>query len=215
MDKKFLLAALLLGVVLLSGCMKIDLKEEFREGGVSNVTMKIDMSNFPQQEGMEDSDPCENMEAGESGPALQNMQCSYVDKVLTLSGTFDRSGSTALTKDGDKYRLDVKKALEEFNQTTDESSQMPEDEQGLQMLKSSGFEYNYYVKLPGAMVSQKGGEVQNDGFVKFDLLEMEDDAFVESSTAAGMLEMDTLLIFGVLVGLIVVVAVLVIVLKRH
>ncbi len=211
MEKKFLVAALLVSLVLLSGCLKIEMREDIQANGMSTISMKIDMSNFPQQG--EETNPCEGMETGE-GPALQNLQCTYEDKVLALTGQFDRSNSTAFTKDGDNYRLDVKAALEEFNETSDESSQMPEDEQGMELLKSSGFEYSYYIKMPGTMVSQEGGEVQDDGYVKFDLLELDDGAYVESTTAGGF-GMDAMLIFGGLVVLIAVVAILVMALKRR
>jgi len=81
-------------------------------------------------------------------------------------------------------------------------------------MKAMGVVLDYIVKLPGTVTNQKGGTVQNDGSVKFDLLDMPDDAFVESSTAGFALDVNTLLLIGIAICAIVLI-VLIVLLKRH
>ncbi len=212
MDKRILLIGLLIGLVLLSGCVKIQFREEINAEGISNVSIEMDMSLFPDTGDGEEQNPCETMDTNES--ALRSVTCTYEDKVMTVSGSFDRRNTPGFTMGDGKYRLDVKQAFEAFDTNGSSGQAMPEDAAQISQLKALGFEMNYFVKLPGTLIEQKGGEVQDDGFVKFDMLDMPDDAFVESSTA-GFFNLDTntlLIIVGA--AIVVLLAVLIVVMKR-
>ncbi len=213
MDKKFLLAGLLIALVVFSGCVKIEIKEDIKANGMSDMSLIMDLSAIPDdpdsEVNMAEENPCdgmtEEMQAGDSPLQLTNITCTFEDKVLSLSGTLDRSNSEAITIDGDTFRIDVKKALESVNQT-ESAEQLPEGSEQLAQLKMMGFEYNYLVRLPGTLVKQEGGEEQEDGFVKFDVLGLPEEAFVETTTAStGSFDADTTTI---IVGVAVVVIVL-------
>jgi hypothetical protein len=142
------------------------------------------------------------------------MECTSEGKVATITGQLDRKNSLALTIDEGTYRLDVKKVMEEFSSGDTADQQIPTDPQQLQMLKASGFAYDYYITLPGTVTKQEGGELQNDGSVKFDLIDLPAEAYVESSTAAGLFGFDTTTIIIAVVVVIIAIGAAVIMLKR-
>ena len=183
-------AALFLALlVFMAGCVKIQVHEEIKEDGTSDIMFTMDMSNFPQQDGQE-VDLCENMDEGEA--PLKNLECTSEGMVFTIKGTMDRTATGALTVDDGTYRLDVKKALETLdmddagsgNESSGSQMEMPDtdDKQQLQQLKAMGFEYSYTIKMPGEVKEQVGGTIQEDGSVKFDIISMPDEAYVVSET---------------------------------
>jgi hypothetical protein len=212
LNKKIIFVGLLLGLVLFSGCIKMQFNEVISESGMSDVTVKIDMSAFPTQPGVAEQNPCENMTT-DSSP-LTDIKCTYENKVATVTGKFDRSGKAGFSAQDGKYRLDVKKGFEGFSSTGTAGQSMPQTKEQMQQMKALGVVLDYVVKLPGTVTNQNGGTLQNDGSVKFDLLDMPDDAFVESSTAGFALDMNTLLIIGIVIAAIVLV-VLIVLLKRR
>ncbi|MDP2973978.1 MAG: hypothetical protein Q8N60_02920, partial [Candidatus Diapherotrites archaeon] len=201
MNKKFILVGLLLGLVLFSGCIKMQFKEVISESGMSDVTVTMDMSAFPTQPGAEEQNPCDSMTTDDS--PLTDIKCTYENKVATVTAKFDRNGKAGFSAQDGKYRLDVKKAFEAFSSAGASGQSMPQTKEGMQQMKALGVVMDYIVKLPGAVTSQTGGTLQNDGSVKFDLLDMPDGAFVESSTAGFALDMNTLLIIGIVIAAIV------------
>jgi hypothetical protein len=154
--------------------------------------MTMDMTNFPDMDedsdDDEDENPCDDMETGDS--PLTNIKCTYKDKVVTLTGKLDRRATGALKITGKKYRLDVWEAIYDFNSDDEDKDRMslPEDKKQMAQLKSYGVVYEYTVKMPGKVKSQKGGVLQDDGTVKFDILTMPEGAYVESETG-GLLSM--------------------------
>ena len=206
MDKRIILAGLLVALVVVSGCIKVEIRETVNATGISDMAIKMDMSNFPTQEGQEEINPCDDMTAEDAEVPLTNVQCSYEDKIVTVTGQYDRSGQQALTIDGTEYSFDIKNAIEEMGEG-DSAQELPEDPAQIQQLKAMGLSYDYYVKLPGTVVEQKGGELQSDGSVKFDILELPSEAYVKSSTTAtgiGIPGFDTTTI---LIGIAVVIVV--------
>ena len=212
MNKKIILAGLLLGLVLFSGCIKMQFKEVISESGMSDVTVTMDMSAFPTQEGMEEQNPCDSMTMGDS--PITDIKCTYENKIATVTGKFNRSGTAGFSAQDGKYRLNIKDGFAAFNSSEAAGQSMPQDPAQMQQMKALGVVLDYFVKLPGAVTNQNGGTLQNDGSVKFDLLDMPDDAFVESSTAGFALDMNTLLIIGIVIAAIVLV-VLIVLLKRR
>lgn len=209
MDKRILLVGFLIALILVSGCIKLDVREAISETGQSDVSMKIDMSAIPTMPGQEVEDPCKQMEEGES--PLTSIECTYEDKIVTITGKLDRSDSEALSIKNGTYKLDVKKAWGELTAGSAQAEQMPQDEAAIKQAKAMGIEFNYYVKLPGKMTAQKGGEIQEDGFVKFDLMDLPEGASVESTVS--QLDLTTILIIAGII-IVVLVIVLIVLLKR-
>ena len=167
MNKKILLSGLLITLIVFSGCVKIAIKEDIKENGMSDMSIVMDRSAIPEdsESGLEspvNENPCDNMTAQVEGDdaslPLSNISCSYEDKILTLSGRLDRSNSEAFTIGEGTFKIDVKKALESINES-ESAEQLPEDPQQMAQLKMMGFEYSYSVKLPGTLVKQEDGEV--------------------------------------------------------
>jgi len=223
--RRAVLAGLLVALVLLSGCVKINIWEEVKEGGMSDVKIEVDLSNFPTEEGQEIEDPCLDIDSGEdpgflgtetNKPSLENMKCSFANQVLTVTGQLDRTKTEALEIDGQRYNLNIKQGLWELND--EENQGFDQDPEQLETLKAAGFEYNYFVKMPGSVKGQKGGEIQEDGSVKFDVTGIEEDWFVESEAVSiGLETVGTEPVSLVVIGVVVLaaIAVLVLFLKRR
>lgn len=212
MDKKILVAVLLIAVVALSGCVKIALKEDVLPDGKSDIQMTMDMTNFPST-GEEETNPCEGM-AESTNANLANVGCSYENKILKITGQLDRASAGGLTINGTDYRLDVKQAAGAMGSDPSSGQELPEDKEQLAQLKAMGVTYDYYVKLPGTMTKQEGGTVQSDGYVKFDLLDLPDGAYVESSTAGFALDMTMIIIIAGVVVLLIATAAIIMMVKR-
>ena len=214
MEKRFLLAGLLIAAVLLSGCIKIEVHEAMDAAGMSDVTMVMDMSAFPPQEGQPETNPCGSMQQ-DNNSNLTDITCTYVNKVMTVKGKLDRSGTDSITiKDG-KIRLNVKKALEGYSKSapSTDGQPTPADPQQLQALKAMGVVFDYYIKMPGAVTSQQGGTAQQDGSVKFDMLALKDGDFVESSTAFMIFGLDPIVFGGAIAVIIVLLAIIIMLLR--
>ena len=172
-----------MAVLLVSGCIKVYVREDIKESGMSDISMTMDMSNFPSMdEEAGEEDPCEDMDDEDTPFTITS--CTYKDKIVTIKGGLDRSKSQALKIEGSKYRLDVMKAIYDLNQEEGDEDQMslPEEREQVKQLKSVGVVYEYTVKMPGKVTNQLGGEIQDDGSVKFDILDLPDGAYVESET---------------------------------
>ncbi len=188
--KKMLLVGLLAALVLVSGCMKIIFRENVGADGVSSFVMTLEAVNKTASEDDATADPCKDLK--QDSPRFTDVKCSYdrVNKIITLSGKLDRKGTPGLTMMGGRYRLDVQKALDDMDddggEQTATKTTLPKAEQKKQMeeLRKTGFVYDYYVKMPGRVISQKGGTQQLDGSVKFDLIDMPEGAYVESEAGA-------------------------------
>ena len=217
MDKKTMVMGLLLGIVLLSGCIQAELKEVIHEDGMSDVTVKMDVSALTSMPGADPTqNPCDDVDA-ENSP-LTDIQCTYENGIATVTGRLNRAGMPGFTMEGGKYRLDIKNGFEVFSSAAPGTQSMPmptqANEQQIQQMKAMGFALDYYVKMPGSVTNQSGGELQDDGSVKFDLLEMPDDAFVESSTATFFgLDQNMAIIIALVVGVVIIIVAIVL-LKR-
>lgn len=214
MEKRFLLAGLLIAAVLLSGCIKIEVREAMDAQGMSDVAVKMDMSDFPAQEGQPETNPCDSMQQ-DNNSSLTDVTCTYENKVMTIKGKLDRNGTGAISFQGDKIRLNVKKALEGYSRSAPSAGGQPTatDPQQLQALKAMGIVFDYYIKMPGTVTSQQGGTAQQDGSVKFDMLALKDGDFVESSTALLIFGLDPI-VFGGAMAVIIVLLIIIIMLLR-
>jgi hypothetical protein len=179
------LIALVAALVLVSGCVKINFRENISPNGISDFTMIIEPVNKSAVE-ENVTDPCNEINLTDT--KMSNVRCNYdrFNKVLTLSGTVDRRDTPGFTMSGTRYRVDVSKIMQSEDQNGS-SVTMPRNETEIAELKKSGFVYDYYVKMPGTIVGQSGGTVQLDGSVKFDLVDLPENAYVESDTGLGAL----------------------------
>ncbi|MBN2067335.1 MAG: hypothetical protein JW744_02615 [Candidatus Diapherotrites archaeon] len=218
MDKRILLAGLLLAIVLLSGCVKVEMRENIGPDGMSDITVKMDMSALASMPGAEDMDnPCEGMSSNDS---MIDTTCTFEDNVVTITGKLDRSNLPGLVMgDGGIYKFNVKDALKGLDTDsatagtgTGDPTEMTEEQR--QQMKTFGVTYDYYVKLPGTITAQEGGVIQSDGFVKFDMLALPEKAFVESSTAGGFAFDSNMLLIGGIVVAVVALVLAVLLLKR-
>jgi hypothetical protein len=188
--KNKILLALLVALVLMSGCIKIQIREDIGLLGSSNIMMSLAPVNVSAM-GWDKKNPCADFKTNESSKLFSGAKCSFDGKKETITGKFDRKTAGGLTIVGTKYRFDLIKALDGFNENKSAQSQMKLQEHKnvtqIKQAKDSGFAYDYIVKLPGTVTSQSGGQVQSDGSVKFDLLELEagDNPYVESDTGVG------------------------------
>jgi hypothetical protein len=190
------LLSVLIALVLLSGCIKIEIMEEIDSTGMSTVMMTMEPTNksaattSSSRNGEEEEDPCKQLNLTDS--RLTDVTCTY-DKSnmrVIVRGRFNRLSAGGLRIMGNTYRLDVNEAIEGFDTEEDEekkATSMPKEKEELLELEEAGVVYNYYVKLPGKVTNQVGGVLQPDGSVKYNLLDMPDVAYVESTTLGGML----------------------------
>ena len=205
MDKRVLLAGgLLVVLVLFSGCVKMEVWEDINVEGMSKMTMKIDMGSLialAEMGGEEMPDPC--LEVTESDGMMENMVCDYNDGVLTLSGDVDRTQTEALSIENGVYRFDVRQAWSDIGAAGGEGYELPDpaSSEEIEQAREMGIEMTYYVRLPGNITSQEGGEIMDDGFVKFDLMAVPEGAFVESAVPQAW---DLTIILGIVIALLVV-----------
>ncbi|MBU0762149.1 MAG: hypothetical protein KKD39_03925 [Candidatus Altiarchaeota archaeon] len=187
--KKILVVGLIFALVLMSGCIKIVFRENIGADGISTFVMTLEAVNKTASGDDSKTDPCKDIK--QDNPRVTDVKCTYdkVNQVITLTGKINRIGTKGLSMMGGRYRLNVKQALNDMNgddKTSGTKTTLPDTDQKKQMeeLRKTGFVYDYYVKLPGRVVSQKGGVQQLDGSVKFDMIDTPEDAYVESDASA-------------------------------
>lgn len=188
--KKLALISLLTAVILMAGCVKINVTETIGATGVSDLVMTLEVVNKSASKD-DDKDPCVEIRKGwveKPQKHLTNPTCKYdkTRKILTITASFDRKAAGGLTVTGDTYRFDVKKAMKDMNEKDEKEGDAmkvdsPKDPEQIRKLKESGFEYYYFVKMPGTVTKQVGGKTQLDGSVRFDIVDMPENAYVESS----------------------------------
>ncbi len=177
-------------VVLLAGCVKVQIREDIGSSGSSDLTMSLEPVNVSAM-GWDKKNPCLDFKANESSKLITDAKCRFDGRKETVTAKFDRKRAGGLTINGAKYRLDLVKALEGFNDNKSNSVKfsLPKEKNETQIreAREAGFAYDYVVKMPGTVTGQSGGEIQSDGSVKFDLLELveSDHPYVESETGLG------------------------------
>jgi hypothetical protein len=187
---KIALVGLLAAILLLSGCIKLQIREDIGLLGTSDIKMTLEPVNVSAM-GWDKKNPCNEFNASSAGKLFTGAKCSFDGKKETILGKFDRKKAGGLTITGTKYRFDLIKALDAFNENKSKQSQIKLQEHKnttqINQAKDAGMAYDYVVKLPGTVTSQNGGTIQPDGSVKFDLLELEagDNPYVESNTGLG------------------------------
>jgi hypothetical protein len=190
LSKKHVLLVALAALVLLSGCIKIQIREDISSSGMSDLTMSLEPVNVSAM-GWDKKNPCDEFKPNESAKVFTNAKCKFDGKKETVTGRFDRKKAGGLTITGTKYRFDLVNAMEGFNDNKSAKStftlQKEKNQTQIQQARDSGFAYDYVVKLPGKVTSQSGGKIQSDGSVKFDLLELVDGdhPYVESDSGVG------------------------------
>ncbi len=185
-NKKIILLVAI--VIFLSGCFKVTVKETIHASGKSDIVMIIRPLNASQQLAQGGKDPCEGL-TSTSGD-WTDTSCKYDGEKITLTGKIENRENNGLTIEGDTYRLDILKSSGGFDIKSDQSGQKmsASDKETLRELKKQGVVYDYIVKMPGKVTDQKGGVIQSDGSVKYDLLDMPEDAYIESSTVDGLFQ---------------------------
>jgi len=174
-----LILLLVVGIVLVSGCFKIQIREQVGSNGMSDLTIVLEALNASAV-GWDKNNPCDEFEANET--VFMNARCSFDGKRETVTGKFNRKNAGGLTVSGTRYRLDVVDAIQGFDAGGEKKPAAPRNKTELRKLKAAGVAEDYYVKLPGRVTKQVGGTLQPDGWVKFDLLdpELPDKPYVES-----------------------------------
>lgn len=174
------------------------------------MEIKLDMSafyaNLPEEmQNQQNQNPCENMQ--QQSAALTNTRCTFANGIVTITGQLDRSESDVINITSDTYRFDVKKALLNLSEESGDSEQsLPEPGSSeSQQAKAIGMEYYYTVKMPGTVTtfSQGEGVTKVDAqTVQFDVLNLPENAFVESSSGTAF---DPMLIAIIAVVVIIIV----------
>ncbi|MFC2162369.1 hypothetical protein ACFLRF_01690 [Candidatus Altiarchaeota archaeon] len=188
MNKGFLIV--FTALVLLSGCIKMQVTEDIDSDGMSTVTMimePVNKTGVKEQMDEDDSggDPCEQMNMSDT--KLTDVTCKF-DKEnirLIITGRLNRLEAGGLIITGTRYRLDVQDALDDMGDDGDKDSFSKNNEELFKM-KDQGVTYDYIVKMPGSVITQAGGTRQFDGSVKFDLLDLPEGAYVESQVTPGL-----------------------------
>ena len=180
--------ALLVAVVLVAGCLQIEIREDVGASGTSDLTMKLIALNVSAV-GWDKKNPCDDFNASESSPLLSGAKCRFDGKTETITAKFNRIQAGGLTITGTKYRFDLITALEGFNDKEENSAAKPVLQEKknatlIKQYKDAGIRYDYIVKLPGKVTGHSGCEIMPDGSAKFDMLELEakDKPYVESDT---------------------------------
>lgn len=217
----FIIFTLVVALIMTSGCIELEVREEIKPDGLSRIIMQVDMSAFEEQmnaSGAEDTGQSKGLCDNEQAPeGWEIISCKEEDGVSTLVGEYNRIGDGSLSIDGDTYRLDVVKAIEVMNQQNDEDSDAAQmdmdslqDEEAVQQIKQMGVVYNYYVTMPGKVTGQLGGVEQEDGSILFDVLDLPEGAYAESSTGGFGLDKNLIMLVAFNIVVLGLVAVLVI-----
>lgn len=177
-------------VVLMAGCIKVQIREDIGSSGSSDLMMSLEPVNISAM-GWDKKNPCDDFKANESSKLITQAKCRFDGKKETVTAKFDRKKAGGLTITGSKYRFDLVAALDGFNDNKSKKSTLTlpkvKNETQIREAKDSGFAYDYIIKMPGKVTSQSGGEIQSDGSVKFDIIELveSDRPYVESETGLG------------------------------
>jgi len=228
--KYLLVASVIVSVILISGCINLELNQTIRADGTSSVELVYDLSNIADMaQSMNGTGPDvdairQNMSVtcNEIGDKTRwsNVQCSVSDDLkITIKGELDLRNSDALvittTDSKTTYRYSVKDV---YNTLSDVSEPQGQEEvndeqiqQAKQMAAMMNIKMDYTLKMPGKITRADVGEV-NDDTVTISLFDLagRDAVYVESELSAGL---DTTIIIGIVVVIIIIVAALAVFLR--
>ena len=212
MNKKILIL-LILALIVLSGCIKVNVFDKISADGTSSIEMKMDMSalaSFPQTEGEELTPEklCESVlespEEGQTGElaltsksiadVYQNVNCTATkDFIVTVTGTRKLDASEYSTEGGVFKYSPSSSSSESYGGTV---GQNPEQ---LQQLKSVGMEITYTVEMPGKILKAEGAIEIKDNTAKFDFLQNPVKKIEVESQLPGAIDFNLILGAGVVV----------------
>lgn len=232
----FLFAATLATLLLLSGCVTMDLESDFNEdgGATHSMAFTIDMGDFGDLGELGEVNPFENFdqmeqEAAEQGYRVERIEEGDVVGVRIIQDVEDSSNlgeqlnamfnagaaegeevspfSGTFKKDGDDYELDLTVDGTALTNTAGEDIGDTED---LGLSLDTIFEFTYPARLPGEVDEEEtNGRVGSDGSITWDLpLEGSASLTAASSTGSDSNLVLILVVVGILVlGLIALAAV--------
>jgi hypothetical protein len=218
MKKMILIFAVML--LMLFGCVKINMTQKVETDGSSTMTMVMDMTKLIElSPDSAKTNPCDN----QNETILQGGTCTYSNGVMTVTTKGDPTKYKFTTESGiieTKYRFEMPFSELSKTASSGDSSGMdtnslntPEAKQQLAQMKSMGVEMNYTVEMPGTITSAEGGKISGNK-ATFDLLEMFASETTPNSIVIESTTMNTTMLAAGLVGLVIVILVLLKVMKK-
>ncbi len=184
-----------------SGCLKMDIYETINSDGSSDRKVSMDLSAMPE-EYLEGSDVCGEMSESDYLGTMdcEMTGCEMVDSVVTMTAHCEEVSPSS--------DLAIEPGLLETTYTytfgreaaTDSSYSGTEASQ----LKAMGLEINYYLKMPGGVVSTSYGEIVNGSIVKIDMIELALDRSTNEVTVVSK-EVNLLVYAVIIVAILVVI----------
>lgn len=223
MKKWFLL--LILPLVLLSGCIKLDIYQTIDISGNSFVTTVTNMTSFsdiqstPGMENMSLEDMCESFY---NVTSLTNPTCSISGFVVTTGGELSLANDSSfeiITNGETTYKYDMRRMLDLIFEGGDQPGFETLDEQSLQQMSVTaalfGAELNYNLDMPGPIISADVGIITGNSLTVsvFELLGRQ-NAFVESRGPGEGFNFDLTTIIMIAVVVVMVVIVIAVVFNR-
>ncbi len=216
--KKYFLFALLVSILLFSGCIKIHINQKIYSNYDSDIEMEMDLSgamglmgSMPDANKNSFADICKNFEKKQT-EKLENFKCEADEEnyVVKVSGTTSLKDTEALQIENGilttKYRYDASKGKDYLNslEASDTSGSMnlseEMNEEQIQYLKSVGVEMIYALEMPGKIIHSDAGEIK-DNKVVIDLLNLtgKEKVYIESE------ELNILPLIAVIIAVIAVI----------
>lgn len=180
--KSIMLISLLALVIIMSGCINIDIKQTIEKDGMSEITIEYNVS------GMLDMIPEEDMDEAQknflSNTTWDNAECEFVDGILIMTGSLDVSDVLEVTEtdSGTLYKYDAKNVYNIFNDAAgDENSISDETMNDSALGEQMGISYTFTLTMPGEITNSTVGVIDGNTVVidMFDLPDHE-HAYVES-----------------------------------
>ncbi|MFH2106650.1 MAG: hypothetical protein ABII22_05270 [Candidatus Micrarchaeota archaeon] len=218
MRKLMLIFAVIL--LMLFGCVKMNITQKLETDGSSMVTVVMDMKKLIElSPDAATTNPCETQEMP------PETTCNYADGVMTMTQKGDATKYKFTAENGlieNKYRFEID--FSELSKTAsatggstsgmDPSSlNTAEGKEQIAQLKSMGVEMTYTVEMPGEVILAEGAMNKTGSKATFDLLDM----FAGSTTDKIVVEskiVNTTMIVAGLVGLVGLILVLLKVMKK-
>jgi len=228
--RQLLLASVIVSVILVSGCINMEIRQKIRADGISEMQLTYDLSaitQLPDQLGDATVTPpdidelrqnvtqtCDEFSAD---AGWSNVQCSVTDdfKVL-ISGEYSLKDSPALEITpsllSTTYRYNVKNVyntLSDVSETQGQEFSEDQLEQAKSMAGLMNMKMEYVIEMPGAITHADIGEVEGNT-VTIDIFDLAGtgDVYVESQET-------NIALLGAVAGIVVIILIVIVLVVRR
>ena len=212
---------LLLPMILFSGCISIEVKQEITPNGLSSVEVRYDLSAMnamaEDMAGNDNSEPEESYCAEFENVTLNaGFECSEPKKgVIVLSGEWQSSEPYFVVKKSflkTTYEYDAMEVFDILSKLSeDEEEQLTKESlAGLKMLNPT---FEYVITMPAAILSSEVGDIKENS-VEIDIFDLSD---IDSAKIISVQKNNAVLyaLIGIAVIFVIAVAILFIRKKKH